>query len=35
MAWGLILLCLILGSFAALKPSGRAHEFKRQKYEEE
>ena len=29
MAWGLVLLCIILGSLGALRPSGRAHDFKR------
>ena len=31
MAWGLVLLCFVLGSLGALRPSGRAHEFKRVK----
>ena len=29
MAWGLLLLCVILGGLAALRPSGRTVEFKR------
>jgi hypothetical protein len=29
MAWGLVLLCVVLGSLGALRPSGRAHDFKR------
>ncbi len=28
MAWGIILLCLILGSLSALRPSGRKKDFK-------
>ena len=31
MAWATILLCIILGSFSALRPSGRKAEFKRVK----
>ena len=31
MAWGIILLCFILGSLAALRPSGRKRDFKRPK----
>ena len=34
MAWGLVLLCLILGSLVALRPSSRSHDFKRSKDEE-
>jgi hypothetical protein len=34
MAWGLLLLCVILGGFATLRPSGRAAEFKRFKEED-
>jgi hypothetical protein len=35
MAWGLVLLCVVLGSLGALRPSGRAHDFKRVKDEED
>ena len=31
MAWGLLLLCILLGSLTALRPSGRALEIKRSK----
>jgi len=34
MAWGLLLLCVVLGALGALRPSGRAHEFKRVKEED-
>jgi hypothetical protein len=34
MAWGLVLLCIILGSLGALRPSGRAHDFKRVREED-
>ncbi len=34
MAWGLIILCLILGAFGVLRPSGRAKDFKREKDED-
>jgi hypothetical protein len=34
MAWGLVILCVVLGSLGALRPSGRAHDFKRVKAEE-
>ncbi len=34
MSWALVLLCTILGAFAALRPSGRAHDFKRFKDED-
>jgi len=29
MAWATLLLCIILGSFSALRPSGRKSEFKK------
>jgi len=29
MAWAIVLLCVILGGLAALRPSGRAADFKR------
>ena len=29
MAWGLVLLCVLLGSLSALRPSGRQQDFKR------
>jgi hypothetical protein len=29
MAWAIVLLCTVLGAFGALRPSGRAREFKR------
>ncbi len=31
MAWGLVILCLILGGFATLRSSGRQKDFKRAK----
>ena len=31
MAWGIVILCIILGSFGALRPSGRAKDFQRPK----
>jgi hypothetical protein len=31
MAWAIVLLCIILGSFSALRPSGRLREFRRPK----
>jgi hypothetical protein len=34
MAWGLLLLCVVLGGFAVLRPSGRAADFKRIKEED-
>ena len=34
MAWGIVFLCVILGSFAALRPSGRKQDFRRPKQEE-
>ncbi len=34
MAWAVLLLCVILGSFAALRPSGRSHDFRRSKEED-
>jgi hypothetical protein len=34
MAWGLLLLCVVLGGLATLRPSGRAAEFKRIKEED-
>jgi hypothetical protein len=34
MAWGLLLLCIVLGSLGALRPSGRSHDFRRIKEEE-
>jgi hypothetical protein len=35
MAWFLVLLCIILGSLGALRPSGRTHDFKRVKEEDD
>jgi hypothetical protein len=35
MAWAIVLLCVVLGGLAALRPSGRAHDFKRAKVVEE
>jgi hypothetical protein len=29
MAWAIVLLSVVLGAFAALRPSGRQREFKR------
>lgn len=34
MAWGLLLLCVILGGLATLRPSGRTADFKRVKEED-
>jgi hypothetical protein len=34
MAWALVLLCVILGSLGALRPSLRRREFKRVKEED-
>jgi len=34
MAWGLLLLCVILGGLTSLRPSGRQQDFKRQKEED-
>ncbi len=34
MAWGLIILCLILGAFGTLRLTGRAKDFKRPKSED-
>jgi len=34
MAWGIVILCIVLGSFAALRPSGRAQDFRRSKNED-
>jgi len=34
MAWGLLLLCIVLGSLGALRPSGRSHDFRRVKEED-
>lgn len=34
MAWALVLLCTILGALGALRPSGRAADFKRSKDED-
>ena len=34
MAWGLLLLSVILGGLATLRPSGRASDFKRIKEED-
>jgi hypothetical protein len=34
MHWGLLLLCVILGGLATLRPSGRASDFKRVKVED-
>jgi len=35
MAWGLVILCVILGSFAALRSSGRKKEIQRSRNEDE
>jgi len=35
MKWGLVILCVILGSFAALRASGRKKEIQRSKDEED
>jgi hypothetical protein len=32
--WALVLLCVVLGSLGALRPSGRGHDFKRLKEED-
>ena len=34
MAWGLLLLCVVLGGITALRPSGRQQDFKRIKEED-
>ena len=34
MAWGLLLLCVILGGLATLRSSGRSEDFKRMKEED-
>ncbi len=34
MAWAIVLLCFVLGSFSALRPSGRTLDFRREKKEE-
>lgn len=34
MAWGLLLLCVVLGGLATLRPSGRQESFKRVKEED-
>lgn len=34
MAWGIVLLCIVLGSFSALRPSGRRTEFRKIKEED-
>jgi hypothetical protein len=34
MAWGIVLLCIVLGSLVALRPSGRAGDFRRMKTED-
>lgn len=34
MAWAVLLLCVILGSFAALRPSNRSVDFRRSKEED-
>jgi hypothetical protein len=34
MAWGLVILCAILGALSALRPSGRKTDFKRPHEEE-
>ena len=34
MAWGLVLLCVVLGSLGALRPSLRRRDFKRTKDED-
>jgi hypothetical protein len=31
MAWGIVLLCIVLGAFGALKPSNRNKDFRRPK----
>jgi len=31
MGWAIVLLCVILGSLGALRPSGRKREFRREK----
>ena len=31
MAWAIVLLCFILGSFSALRPSNRSYDFRRDK----
>mgnify|MGYP000057404179 CR=1 FL=1 len=31
MDWGIVLLCIVLGSLCALRPSGRAADFRRVK----
>lgn len=33
MAWGIVLLCIVLGSLVALRPSGRTADFRREKPE--
>jgi hypothetical protein len=33
-AWAVILLSIFLGSFSALRPSGRRHDFRRSKEED-
>ncbi len=35
MAWGLVILCVILGSFGALRASGRKKEIRRSKDEDD
>lgn len=35
MAWGIVLLCFILGALVTLKPSGRKTDFKREKNTED
>jgi hypothetical protein len=34
MSWAVLLLCVILGSFAALRPANRKAEFRRSKDED-
>lgn len=34
MAWAVLLLCVILGSFGALRPSNRSKDFRRSKDED-
>jgi len=34
MAWGMVILCFILGAFGAYRPSGRAADFRRMKSED-
>ena len=34
MAWAMVILCIVLGSFAALRPSGRQKDFRRVKEQE-